>query len=487
MNKLLQGLDLKFTENGSLAHSATGGDVYDMFAFGGAYRVRSEADCWVLFKNAFMQDEAMALKCLFYLRDVREGQGERRFFRVCMRKLAQEFPEAAKRNFVYIPEFGRWDDLFIFIDTPLEEDMFAFIRAQLALDVESTTPSLLAKWMKSINTSSFESRKIAKRTAKYLGWSAKQYRKVLTILRERIRVVEKLMSENRWDEIEFDKIPSNAGFKYRNAFARKDIVAKKYEAFAKSDNTKVNAKTLYPHETVAKARGYIRSDTERAMINKYWDNLYDYFEGCSFNGLAVVDTSGSMAWSATGGAYPIDVAIALGLYCAERAQGPFHGHYISFASRPQLIRTVGTDFVDKVQRIYRTNLCDNTNLEAVFQLILDIAVRDNLTTADLPENIIIISDMEIDCATGAYRANANSHINTVMEYMRTQFQNAGLEMPRLVYWNVNARNNTVLDSSPNVSYVSGFSPTLFQQIMTGKTGIDLMNDKLLSDRYACIK
>ena len=493
MNKFLQGMDLKLTENGSLAHSTTWNAVYDLFAFGGAYRTRSDADVWLLFRQAFLENETMALKCLFYLRDILQGQGERRFFRVCMRELAKEFPEAAKRNMAFIPDFGRWDDLFVFVNTPLEADAFAIIRMQLALDVQSKTPSLLAKWMKSINTSSSESRMIAKKTANYLGWTAKQYRKTLAILRDRIRIVEKLMSENRWDEIEFDKIPSKAGLKYRNAFARRDILAKKYEAFAKDKNTKVNAKTLYPYEVVVQANSYaVRHDmTQRAMVNKYWDNLTDYFNEKTFNGLAVVDTSGSMTWHDVGGAKPIDVAISLGLYCAERAKGPFAGHYISFASRPQLIRTEGIDFVDKVQRIYNTNLCDNTNLEATFNMLLDVAVKNNCTQEELPENIIIISDMEIDAAEPNVRRcwgeNSTAKVNTIMENQRVKWASAGYKMPKLVYWNVEARQNTILDASPDVSYVSGFSPSIFEQIMTGKTGVQLMEDKLMSDRYALIQ
>ena len=238
----------------------------------------------------------------------------------------------------------------------------------------------------------------------------KQYRKTLSILRERINVLERLMSENRWDEIEFDKIPSKAGLKYKNAFARRDIIKAKYEAFAKDATTKVNAKALYPYEVVDQAikcgrisngwsiryRDYDPEDVDRLMVNKYWDNLADYFNGATFNGIAVVDTSGSMTRGDA--AAPINVAISLGMYCAEKAKGPFANHYISFASRPQLIETKGVDFVDKVQRIYRTNLVDDTNIEAVFDLLLDTAIKNHCTQDDLPQNVIIISDMEFNMA-----------------------------------------------------------------------------------------
>ena len=507
MNTFLNGLtdatNFGYTENGSLTHYSTRSALLDMFAMGAAMRKRSDEDIILMFRKAFAENPVYALKCLFYIRDVRGGQGERRFFRICMKDLAVQNTDAARRNLKYVPEFGRYDDLYLFIGTPLEGDAFAFIKEQLALDVQCQTPSLLAKWLKSENTSSKTSRKLAQRTREYLGMTHKQYRKTLSILRERINVLERLMSAGKWDEIEFDKIPSKAGMIYKNAFARHDIERMKenkniqsYADFAKDDTKKVNAKTLYPYECVAEATklfdyGWYRSsgirvgmdDTTRLMVNKYWDNLQNYFNGASFNGLAVVDTSGSMTGSAASA--PINVAISLGLYCAEKAKGPFAGHYISFASRPQLIKTEGVDFVDKVYRIYQTNLVDNTNIEATFDLLLDTALKNNCKQEDLPENIIIISDQEFDAARGYYGRNQNT--KTLMENIEQKWLVHGYNMPNLIYWNVDARqNNIAMIPKDGVSFVSGFSPSIFQQIMSGKTSFDLMYEVLNQERYSVI-
>lgn len=485
IDNMKQDTNYKRTENCAIAMKSTLNAVYDMFAFGGAYRSRSDADVILLFKKAFEEDRIYALKCLFYLRDCRGGTGERRFFRLCAKWLAENYPNVMRRNLQYVPEFGRYDDWYVFVDTPLENDMFALMRKQLALDVQCKTPSLLAKWLKSENTSSAESRRLGNKTREYLKMSHKQYRKTLSILRQRINVLERLMSANEWDKIEFDKIPSKAGLVYKNAFARRDIIKAKFEAFAKSKDTKVNAKTLFPYEVVHQAvqcrEGL--NGTDRAMINKYWDNLENVFNNeYSFNAMAIVDTSGSMTWG-SGNIMPIDIAISLGLYCAEKANGPFHGHYISFASRPQLIPTEGVDFVDKVKRIYRTNLCDNTNLEAAFDLMLNTAVKHNMKQEDLPQSLIIISDMEIDQARSVYRYPDLRDVKTTMSVIRAKWTRAGYKCPNLVYWNVDARNNTILDDGPNVTYVSGASSAIFTQIMTGKTGINLMFDKLDSERY----
>jgi hypothetical protein len=387
------------------------------------------------------------------------------------------------------------------------------MKEQLALDVQCKTPSLLAKWLKSENTSSADSRYLANKTRVYLGMSHKQYRKTLSILRARINVLERLMSAGRWDEIEFDKIPSRAGMIYKNAFARHDLERAKnenvqtYADFAKDTTKKVNAKVLYPYECVAEAvkaagcsgygydyfgrRSTVSDDTNRAIVNKYWDNLADYFNGASFNGLAVVDTSASMRGSDASA--PINVAISLGMYCAEKAKGPFAGHYVSFSSRPQLIPVEGVDFVDKVYRIYKTNLCENTNIEATFDMLLSTAIQNRCAQDDLPQNIIVISDMEFDAGVGARGWNRSTGITadnaeTVMEGIAKKWATHGYTLPHMIYWNVDARQNNIPQDLGNgrVSYVSGMSPSIFSTIMTGKTGYDLMMEKLNSERYAAI-
>ena len=505
LNALKNASNYTLTENGGVTHKTTKSDLLDMFAMGAAMRNREDADVILMFNKAFNENPVYALKCLFYIRDVRGGQGERRFFRTVIRNMATNIAtrDAIKRNMIHIPEFGRWDDLYSFVGTPLETDALNIIKHQLALDVHCKTPSLLAKWLKSENASSAETTRLGNITRKHLGMTHKEYRLVLSVLRTRINVLEKLMSENRWEEIEFDKIPSKAGLIYKNAFARRDIIKAKYEKFAKDENTKVNAGTLYPYEVVEKAIDLMApqsywgrknkpamDNTDRLMINKYWDNLTDYFNGASFNALAMVDTSGSMMGT------PMEVAVSLGLYCAEKANGPFANHYISFSSRPQLIECEGADFCDKVDRIVATNLCENTNIEAAFKMLLGTAIENHLKQEDMPQNIIVISDMEFDAATGNYsfygrRSGSGltkDNAETVLETIAKEWQTYGYQMPHLIFWNVDARQNNIpmLGNGP-ISYVSGFSPSIFQSIITGKTGYDLMMETLDKERYEVIK
>lgn len=418
-------------------------------------------------------------------------QGERRFFRVCFKWLCKEYPEIAIRNLENVAEYGRYDDLFVAFDTPVQLDMIDLIEKQLKLDLDSEVPSLLAKWLPSENTSSAATVKLANRIRKSLKMSHKNYRKMLSKLRERIKIVERLMSENRWNEIQFDKIPSKAGLIYRNAFAKRD--AERYAEFINSKKTKVNSKSLYPYEIVAQAinhsslynRNTDLSGIERATLEKYWNNQKDYFNGQESKMICVCDTSGSMC--GRDAAAPINIAISLSMYCAERNKGAFNNKYISFSSRPQFIEIEGVDFVDKVQRIYRTNLCENTNLEATFELLKNACLKSK--PEDRPEDIIIISDMQIDSGTGSWYSEewTKENAETEMEKIKKEWNKIGLKLPHLTYWCVDSKKDTILDLGSNVSLVSGCSPILFESILNGIRGIDLMYQKLNSDRYSAIK
>lgn len=496
MNNLTNEFNYAYTQNGALSHKSTRSAVYDMFATGAAYRNRNDEDCILLFKNALEENMDLALKCLFYICDIRGGQGERRFFRVCFRWLADNYPATAIDLLSYIPEYRRWDDLInSTLGTKVAMNMLTIVRNQLSLDIESKTPSLLAKWLPSINASSYETKRAANVIRRFLGISNKEYRKMLSELRKRINVLEKLMSANEWEKIEFDKIPSKAGIIYKNAFARRDLIAKKYEAFAKDETTKVNAQVLYPYDVVNQVvknmyRTYDwhthkynsvinMTDTDRLMTEKYWNNLPDYLNGADCKMMCVVDTSGSMTGSRADA--PINVAISLSMYCAERLGGDFKNHYISFSSRPQLIKIEGVDFADKVKRIYDTNLVEDTNLIATFELLRKMCLKAR--PEDRPNTIVVISDMQINAGA---RMSTNQ-VLTEMETERLVWERDGLVMPKLIYWNVNASGAGILDDGPNVSYVSGCSPVIFEQVLIGKTGYDLMLDKLMNKRYENIR
>ena len=481
-NAMKQDTNYTLTENGGITHKTTMSAILDLFAMGAALRNRDEQDVIDMFIKAYNENADLAMKMLFYIRDVRGngGQGERRFFRVIIKYMANHFAyrESIRKNLQYIPFYGRWDDLYALVDTALEPEMFAFMRQQFMVDMMSDTPSLLAKWMKSENATSAQTRALCNLTRQAMELNHSEYRKALAMLRSKIRIVETLMSQGKWDEIQFDKIPSKAGLLYRYAFAKHDY--DRYLAFVKSKESKVHAGTLYPYEVVHQALSkWNISDIDRLAVNKYWDNLTDYFNGATLNALCMIDTSGSMYGT------PLEVAISLGLYCAERNQGPWKNHFITFSSRPNLCEIRGSDFVDKVWDIEKHCIVDNTNIQAAFELVLNTCKQHHLSQEALPQNLIVISDMEFDAATVDLRSD---RAETVLEAMARKFHEAGYQMPKLIFWNVDSRQNNIpMIGDGYVSYVSGFSPTIFTSILTGKTGYDLMLEAIDQERYAQIR
>lgn len=493
MNKFLKQLkkETNFikTENGAISHSSTLNACLDFFAMGGSMRNRTEEDIILMFRKAYKENPLIAMKLLFYFRDVRGGQGERRLFRVISKDLMSNNPEAIEKNLKHIPEFGRRDDLLELAYATNSSKIISIVRRQLDRDIlnmkKGNPVSLLAKWMPSLGASSPKTVAKAKYFAKKLNMSPKKYRKTLVGLRKYMNIVECKMSNNEWNDIEFNNLPSKAGIKYREAFNRH--CWERYHSFMTDKNTTVNANTLYPYEIIRMVTKLMDGfwdkyidrenyETEIAAINKYWENQKDYFNGKSCNLLPVVDTSISMR------GIPLDVAISIGIYCAERNKDVFEGHYISFSRQAKLIECEGIDFVDKVLRIYNSNLCENTNIESVFDLLLDIIVDNNIAQEDIPQNIVIISDMEFD--EGTCNSLNQEKTETLMESISRRWNEYGYEMPHLIYWNVDARQNNIPAlGRGRISYVSGFSPSVFEIILTGKTGYELMLEIVNSERY----
>ena len=498
MNALLNGLqnnsNFTRTENGAITHKTTKSDLLDMFALGAAYRTRTESEVILLFKNAYEENPEYALKCLFYIRDVRGGQGERRFFRVCMNWLAKNHTEAARRNMPYIAEYGRWDDMYCLLGTPLEKEMFDYLKKQFMLDLSCKTPSLLGKWLPSCNASSKETIANGVKTCRTFGLSPKEYRKALSILRKRINVLERLMSANEWDKIKFDEIPSKAGLIYKNAFARRDIIKAKFEAFAKNKDTKVNAEVLNPVDIAHQIfNSYHPGETERLMWDKYWANLKDYYAGREENGIAVVDVSGSMSGQ------PMEAAVSMGAYIAERGKGPFENHFITFSDNPRLVKFEGIDLYDKFNRARHADWGGSTNIEAVFNLLLSTALRNNVPASEMPQTVYIFSDMEFNqcmtCGGPAVRSGWYSYahprmdhgaVETLMETIARQWKERGYELPRVIFWNLQSRQNNIPAMGGRFSYVSGFSMNMVEQILSGHDGYDLMMVKLNTERYSVI-
>ena len=470
-----------YTENGSVTYRSTGRDCLDLFATIGALRRESEQEITARFLRAYAEDPDLAMKILFYGRDVRGGLGERRVFRILLRWLAVSKPESVVRNLPYVAEYGRWDDVLVLLDTPCRAEALALLKQQFDADLAALSSdgdvSLLGKWLPSVNASNDETIRAAKQIANAFGLSDRDYRKTLTKLRAQIRILENNLRERDYT-FDYSKQPSKAMFKYRKAFLRND--AERYGAFMQRVSTgevKLNTGALYPYEIIEKA--YHCDDAERLSLDATWRALADYTQ--DENALVVADGSGSMYWG--GKPMPAAVAQSLAIYFAEHNRGAFRNHFITFSMNPRLVEIKGRDIVDKARYCETFNECANTNIQKVFELVLNAAVRNRVPQKDLPSTLYIISDMEFDsCAAGASLTN--------FEYAAKLFRQAGYRLPNVVFWNVSSRNQQqpITTNEQGVALVSGCSPRIFSMVMEGSLDpFTFMLSVIDTERYAPIR
>ncbi len=479
---LKQESNKTLTENGAMTLKSTQSDCLDLFATIGALRRESDEEIINRFIRAFLEDKDIAMKLLFFARDIRGGLGERRVFRVILKWLAHYAPNTVIKNISYISEFGRYDDLLVLMDTPVESDAINFICNELNRDIEAmgngATVSLLGKWLPSVNASSKETVRLAKKIARKIGMTEREYRKTLVRLRAQIRIIENNLRERDYS-FDYENQPSRALFKYRAAFIRND--GERYGEFldkASRGEAKLNTSTLAPYEIIAPFFDRQVSDAERTSINATWNSQENY--SGNENAIVVVDGSGSM--HARLSPKPITVALSLGMYFAERNTGAFKNHFITFSENPQLVEIKGEDIFDKLIYCCKYDEVANTNIQKVFELILSTAKKHNVPQEELPSRIYIISDMEFDYCTD----DANL---TNFEYAKKLFEDAGYKLPDVVFWNVASRNRQqpVTMNEQGVALVSGCTPKLFSLAANGsisaETPYELMLETLNSERY----
>lgn len=505
-------MNVSITENGAVGYRTTGKELLDLNFAVSSLRNLSDEEVAKRFRKAFCEDNILAMKWLFYARDARQGLGERRLFRVVLADLVQSNPEMVVPVINLIPEYGRYDDLWCLLDNPKSARVvYQIVDAQLRQDYcdayAGKSISLLAKWMPSINASSPKTKEYGKKLCRAMRMSERDYRKKLSKLRKYLDVVEVKMSEKNWSEIKYEAVPSRANLIYNGAFLRNDEERRRdYLGKLETGETKINASTLFPHDIVHKytsgtSYGLRPKD---ATIEALWKALPDTVKGCG-NTIVVADGSGSMTCrvGSKSSVSALDVANALAIYFAEHSSGQFKDKYITFSERPQIV-----DFSHCATLHAKLGVAQahhevaNTNIEAVFDLILTSAVNNHMSQEDLPANILIISDMEFDrCAVcnsvysgqypwGTSRYTTRQPNQRLFNVIAERYAEAGYKMPRLVFWNVNSRTGTipVKENELGVALVSGFSTNVAKMVMSGKTDpFECLLETLSSERYTPIE
>ena len=487
LSALKEEANMTRTENGALSYLSSGSACLDMFSSIGSMRHRKMKDIEKKFAKSFYENPTLSLKMAFYARDIRAGLGERAVSRVIFHWLANHAPEAMRKNLSQIPVFGRYDDLLVFLGTPVETDMIQLIAKQLEKDkaalAEEKPISLLAKWLPSVNTSSWVMVCKAQYLCKALSMSEAEYRRTLSSLRKAIPIIENSL---RTKDYSFDYAKQTGGalYKYKKAFLRHD--KERYETYCQAvseGKATMHAATLYPYQVVHticdEADQRPLTQQERMALDTTWNALPDLTQ--KENALAVIDGSGSM-YSYTNPS-PIEVAISLGLYFAERNTGAFQNHFITFSEHPRLIEIKGKDICDKVTYCMSYDECANTNVQKVFELLLRTALRYHVPQEEMTSKLYFITDMEFDCCT-------ESADMTNFAYAKELFQKHGYTLPQIVFWNVDSRNEQVpvKSNEQNVTLVSGMSPQIFRLVTSQNcTPYQFMVDTLCSERYRAIE
>ena len=492
-NPLLDGIEektnLTLTQNNAVAYKSTLDRCLDLFARAGGLR-DDPTEALVLFKLAYQEHPLNAMKTLFHIRDIREGMGERRIFRACMDWLLSHDLDTFLPNLYLFAEYGRWDDLVRYAAAVPEVSIL--LKNQLEADIwnkdrEPNNPiSLLARWMPSLSASNPQQRQLAKDITKGWKWKQKDYRKPLAKLRSHIDIVEKRMCTQDWGRIDFSKVPSQAMLKLKGAFFRNDEKRFKrfLESVAKGDQ-KINAGTITPDQlikayVVATADTSInpwnlyedddnfgRDDNALAVLAAQWNALPTW--GSQQDMLVVADVSGSMFDRFDS----IWVSVALALYTAENnCSHMWQNRFLTFSGTPELITIPdGATLEEKIKLVTKADWGMNTNLIATTDLVFNVAT----CPGDLPDAIVVVSDMEFDQAVSGESLlvetrseESNAVIKQIKANCEAKFGKG--TTPNIVFWNVCSRTSQLAadKNEDGVALVSGRSPSILKMAFNGQ-------------------
>lgn len=514
------------TENGANTYTTTLNKNLDVFAQAGAMRGRLK-DVSKLFASAFFENKEVALRNLVHLRNIRlGGAGERDAFRAGVEVLiatqdvylAQAFAE----DLAY---FGRWDDvvhMYYYAHVRkehyqvgskahdeasyLKQAIGEFLHKVLLEDLENTenteSISLLAKWLPSLTSKRVIPLVTFPSSEHHMTWgdighmlrkdwgmmSPKQYRKTVKFLRNYLNIVETNLTNRTYDNIDLEKLPSRALYKYRKAFNRE--MEEDYHSLINAVNNgekTLNASNVLPHEIV---RDIYQFQGDPDELEATWKSLDNHVTS-EDDVLVMADVSGSMSGE------PMDVSIGLAIYTAERLKGAFHNKFMTFSAEPTMVRLKDEwSLEEKIQQTYSADWGMNTDLYKAMKLILDTAVENNTPKDKLPSKLVVISDMEYDDSQRVANSwftrgeSVTEWNGTLYEQLKEEFKANGYDIPTIIFWNVASRQNNlpVRKDELGVGLISGLTPALLQNVL-GKTILDpekMMMDTLYKEDYAFV-
>lgn len=493
-----EDFNVSITENGAVGYRTTGKEILDINFSVSSLRNQPEEMIAERFNRVFFENKALAVLWAFYAGDVRGGMGERRLFRICLTYLAKHEPQIAERLLPLVAEYSRWDNVLPLLKTGLEEKVCDLLKAQIDEDIQNMQEgkpiSLCCKWMPSINATSALTKEYARILINAWGVTQKQYRQTLSSLRAYANILEVQMSKGDWQGIRYETVPSKANLIYNSAFLRNDEERRRdYLAKLEKGETKINAGVLFPHDIVHKYMD--PNDWKPAVrgkdiaLEQLWKALPDYVQGAG-NTLCVSDGSASMMIKiGNSNVSALSVAVALSIYFSERCSGQYKDKYITFSEHPQFVDLSKVETLrDKIGVAFSHSEVEDTNIEAVFDLILATAVENKMPQSELPSNILVLSDMEFNECTvsNSYGKARGRGFKKLFTEIAEKYARYGYQLPRLVFWNLCSRSETIplKENALGVALVSGFSPVIVSMVLSGKLDpFECLLEQITAERY----
>lgn len=500
--------NISYTENGAVGYKTSNRSIVDLNFMAASFR-NNPSGIVPLFEKSYTENPVLTMRWLFYCRDIRGGMGERAISRAIYKWLQWKHPGDLKKVMELLPEYGRWDDVVYLLEfSGVRDDAFKLIQNQLNTDLDNLSKdkpvSLIGKWLPSMGASNDKAKSRAHYLAKRLGYSYTEYSKVCGSLRKKIDIVERKMTLGEWGDINYSAVPSKANLKYRKAFGRHD--SERYGEFLNGvleGTAEMHSGTLMPYEIVHKytlgEHSVCAGDTPDESIEAMWKSL----PSTEFRGMVILDGSASMDCKISGSYSAHDMADSLAVYLSNQMTGPMHGKFITFSREPHFVDISECNtLMDALKVLSMENDCSNTDLWKVYKMLADMACALGVKQEDLPERMVIVSDMEFDGCCGAYSdSKAEGYYSwydngfkpadkALFDKIKEYWSKRGYKVPKLVFWNVNSRSHTipVYENELGVILMSGFSTQTVKMAMSGQTDPFMaVYETLMDKRYDAVE
>lgn len=433
------------------------------------FRNATEEEIIESFRRILYSSTACSIKLLFFIRDKVNGLGERRVFRVILKYLGNEHPIYIENNLNLIPKYGRWDDLYSLFDTSLEKNVVDLFKNQLQIDINSKKPSTLAKWLKSENTSSKESRRLGNKTRRLLDLSPKEYRRLLSSLRRKIDIVENNLSSKDYSKINYKNLTNLNLKKYKKAFLRNDKA--NYEKF-RFENTQ----NTFSFRCIENVISIIRNNLHNSNINsiedmyiknleylidKHTRSLNSFEDTLIINGLEGEVVKNQNKY--------INILITTILLYNKMNLNSFKNYYMSFKKNSKFNKLTGSNYIEDIEFISKNYINYNIDLNSSLDLLLFTSIKKNLRPEAIPKSVMFIYNSSEDLVFKDFKD------------INEKWINSGFEMPKIKFWNLkNLSSKFSISNKGDITMIAGYNNSIWKYLLEGK---EINNCTMIIDKF----